>query len=79
MSDPNVYTSDDYTEPDSDTRVDAALHCAGTTADVETFIPDWGHHDGDYSANQQALSFEHTDIDSTDREYVIYDKELIDE
>jgi hypothetical protein len=70
----NIMTTDpnNLLEPDSESRQEMAALTAGTTAPVETFIPDWGHYDGDYSANQAAQSWEHTDVDATNREYIIY-------
>ncbi|KAM3094191.1 hypothetical protein ACKFKF_27980 [Phormidesmis sp. 146-12] len=70
--------ADDFPE-DSDERLDAALKTAGTTAPVETFITDWGHYDGDHSENEHAKAWEHTDVDSTDRDYILYDRDKIDD
>ncbi|NJR40393.1 MAG: hypothetical protein HC781_18160 [Leptolyngbyaceae cyanobacterium CSU_1_4] len=78
-SDPNTYSSDDLLQPDSDSRADMALHTAGALCNPQDVIPDYEHYDGDYSANQQAQSWEHTDVDSTDRDYVFYDPDLVEE
>lgn len=55
---------EEYLEADTDTRLNAALKVAGTTDPVDAHIKDWGDHGGDYSAQQNAVSWEHTDVDT---------------
>lgn len=78
-TDPGTYNTDQLLEPDSDSRADAALAVAGALCNPEDVIPHYGSYNGDYSENQHASSREHTDMDSTDRQYVTYDKDLVDE
>lgn len=55
-------TSTDF-PADSDERIDAAVAVAGTSDPVDAHIEDWGEYDGDHTADQAAVSFEHTDTE----------------
>lgn len=58
-----TYSASDF-PPGSDERIAAAMASAGALCNPEDVVEDWGHYDEDYTANQQAQSWENTDVDT---------------
>jgi hypothetical protein len=58
-----TYSSDQF-PPGSDERIQAAQSSAGALCNAEDVLEDWGNYDEDYTANQQAQSWENTDVDT---------------
>jgi hypothetical protein len=56
-------------------REDKVASCFGQGIDPHESVEDYGDLDDDYNANEQAQSFEHTEIDDNTRDYVIYRKD----
>jgi hypothetical protein len=57
------FTSDDL-PPGSAERIEVARHSAGAACNPQDVVTDWGNYDEDYTDDEQASSWEHTDVDT---------------
>lgn len=57
------FTADDL-PPGSKERIEVAGHSAGAACNPKDVVTDWGNYDEDYTDDEQAESWENTDVDT---------------
>jgi hypothetical protein len=57
------FTADDV-PPGSKERIEVAGYSAGAACNPQDVVTDWGNYDEDYTDDEQASSWEHTDVDT---------------
>jgi hypothetical protein len=57
------FTADDL-PPGSQERIDVARMSAGAACNPDDVVTDWGDYEEDHTADDLAVSWEHTDVDT---------------